>query len=187
MVTPSAVALGVVAGLFVGQAAGAGLGAPAAAGVTAAWSGTTVKAAQVTEAKASSIFVKVGTNGAVTNAGTRFQVGALVVDSIGYAELVNDSSMPGTLSVTASLLTVVGTGMVNVCSEPWRNGVCPGTNTLVGGGALLAGGTVTYTTPTQIDVGKAVYFKVVFTGVAGGAALVANTPAFRGPQERTFS
>ena len=184
LVTPSAVALGVVAGLFVGQAAEAALGAPTT-GVTAAWSGTTVKSAQVSQAKGSAIF-KNATNGALANADTRFSIGTLGPESIGYTQLVNDSSMPGILSVSASAITVLGKVQINVCTLPWVNGECPkgGINTLVGSAAVLAGGAVPYTTTTQIDVGKAVYFKVVVSG-ATSAQLDAKTPVFRKGMDRT--
>ena len=169
-------------------AALAALAAVAAPTTAAAdWRPTATVSAPLSAARLGDGFELVAGGGTVSADRSGYSIGGLLAGGTGYVDLVNTSSVPATLSMTASMGTLVGVSPVSVCSVPWvpTTGTCPGTSSLVGLTLVLGVASGTYTTPAPLPPGGRVHARVAVGAVLGGVGLTAHTPVPRAAGERT--
>jgi len=170
-----AVAVGV--GLLAG-----GMVTPVQAGWTTR---TTATAGPLTMATVSSTMTK-----AAAAAGTLSADGSAYTHSNsstpGYVDLVNSSTVPATVSLTITVVGVVGLGPVSFCTVPWTaSGTCTPGATTIPASTLLSTQSMTYTT-TLMAANARLYFKVT-PGLGVGVTLTRTAVTPRAAGNRTTS
>lgn len=177
-----------LAGLVVTAAGVVGMtgGTPTAA--LAAWTGSVEVSATLSMSKLTQTWSNLNTAGTLGSDGV-YTIRGLVMENVGYIDLVNTSTTAATLAVTITTATVVGASPAQICSVPWTisTGACSGTVTTPNFAAVLGGTTGTYTTPAPVAPGGRVSFKVRAMGVASAASLTPIAPVFRPATDRTAS
>ncbi|MFQ1004218.1 hypothetical protein [Modestobacter sp. SSW1-42] len=177
-----------LAGLVVAAAGVAGTAGGASPAALAGWTGTAQVSANVSMAKTTQSWSNLNTAGTIGSDGV-YIIRGLVVENIGYVDLVNTSTTAATLAATITTATVVGASPAQICSGSWNTttGFCNGTVTTPGFAAVLGGTTGTYTTPAPVAPGGRISFKVRVLGVASAASFTPLAPAFRPGADRTTS
>lgn len=177
-----------LAGLVVAAAGVVGMTGGAAPAALAAWTGTSQASTTLSMAKLAHNWANLNTAGTIGADGV-YTIRGLVMENVGYIDLVNTSTTAATLAVTITTATVVGASPAQICSVPWTisTGACSGTVTTPNFAAVLGGTTGTYTTPAPVAPGGRVSFKVRVMGVASAASLTPLAPVFRPAADRTTS